>query len=251
MDKKNNVILDLNPLTSISMIVFLSLTSALFGIKYVMVILILLIFIAMLAGVLSDYMKTWIKTIVFLSLIVFVLQALLIPGEIEAYNLFGISIKQEALDRAIPICSRILGIASPIVLATKIIDSNMLAVALEQKGISTTATYVVLSALNMIPQMGKKMNTIMDAQRSRGIETEGNVIIRAKAFLPVIGAMILNSIVGVEEKAITLEARGFSSTCNKTRLYKIKNTRSDIILMRLFEILCVLAIIWRIILWVL
>lgn len=251
MDKKNNVILNLNPITSLSMIAFFSLSGALFNIKYVAIILVVLLVTAGIAGVLKAYTKMWLKTIVLLTVIVFLLQSLLLPGETIAYTIFGLKIKQEALNVAIPICSRILGIGSPLVLMTKIIDFNRLATALEQKGVSATATYVILSALNMIPQMGKRMHDILDAQKCRGIETEGNVLVRAKAFFPVIGPMILTSILGVEERAITLDSRGFSSKRPKTRLMSVADTSKDKLIRNVFWGLCAAAVIWRIVLWVL
>ena len=50
-------------------------------------------------------------------------------------------------------------------------------------GFSPRFGYIVTSVFQIIPQMMGTMNTIMDAQRSRGLETEGNLRTRAKAFL--------------------------------------------------------------------
>ena len=44
------------------------------------------------------------------------------------------------------------------------------------------------------------------------------MIVRAKAFFPSVGPLILNSLVSAEERAITLEARAFSVPCKKTTL---------------------------------
>ena len=55
---------------------------------------------------------------------------------------------------------------------------------LEKRGFSPRFGYIVTSVFQIIPQMMGTMNTIMDAQRSRGLETEGNLRTRGKAFLP-------------------------------------------------------------------
>lgn len=55
------------------------------------------------------------------------------------------------------------------------------------------------------------MNTIMDAQRSRGLETEGNLITRAKSFLPLISPVVMSSLINTRERAIALEIRGFEA----------------------------------------
>ena len=57
---------------------------------------------------------------------------------------------------------------------------------LEQAGFSPRFGYMISSVFQIIPQMMGTMNTIMDAQRSRGMETEGSLFVRAKAFIPLI-----------------------------------------------------------------
>ena len=46
---------------------------------------------------------------------------------------------------------------------------------------SPSATYVLVSTTNIIPQMSKKMNAILEAQKSRGIETDSNIIVKGEA----------------------------------------------------------------------
>ena len=57
---------------------------------------------------------------------------------------------------------------------------------LEQIGFPPRFGYMISSVFQIIPQMMGTMNTIMDAQRSRGMEMEGNLFVRAKAFIPLI-----------------------------------------------------------------
>ena len=64
------------------------------------------------------------------------------------------------------------------------------------------------------------MNTIMDAQRSRGLETDGNLITRAKSFLPLISPVVMSSLINTRERAIALEIRGFEAGQKKTYLRK-------------------------------
>ena len=56
---------------------------------------------------------------------------------------------------------------------------------LERKGFSPRFGYIINSVFQIIPQMMGTMHTITDAQRSRGMETEGNLLVRIKAFLPL------------------------------------------------------------------
>jgi len=68
----------------------------------------------------------------------------------------------------------------------------------------------------------KNMETIMESQKARGIETEGGIVIRVKAFFPILGPLILGAISGTEEKSIAMDARAFSAKCQHTFLRELK-----------------------------
>ena len=61
---------------------------------------------------------------------------------------------------------------------------------LEKRGFSRRMVYIITSVFQIVPQMTGTMNTITDAQRSRGLETEGSLLTRAKAFLPLISPVV-------------------------------------------------------------
>ena len=90
----------------------------------------------------------------------------------------------------------------------------------------------------------------MNAQKARGVETEGSLLVRAKVFIPTIIPLVLSSITGTEERALTLEARGFSSNTVHTHLYDIHASKQDKLVNMIITILLVLVIIGRIILWI-
>lgn len=61
-----------------------------------------------------------------------------------------------------------------------------------------------------------------ECSKARGVETEGSIWVRAKVFVPTIVPLVLSSIQGTEERALTLEARGFSVETPSTHLYDIE-----------------------------
>jgi len=69
--------------------------------------------------------------------------------------------------------------------------------------------YVVQSALQVIPQTLDMAGRIQDAQRARGLETEGSLPSRARAYLPLMLPLVLSSLVATQERAMSLEVRGF------------------------------------------
>lgn len=78
-----------------------------------------------------------------------------------------------------------------------------------QRGLSPRMGYVLQSALQIIPQTLEMAGRIQDAQRARGLETEGSLPRRARAYLPLMLPLVLSSLVATQERAMALEVRGF------------------------------------------
>lgn len=119
---------------------------------------------------------------------------------------------------------------------------------LERIGFSPKIGYVVSSVFQIVPQMSGTMNTIMDAQRSRGLETEGSLLTRAKSFLPLISPVVMSSLINTRERAIALEIRGFEAGQKKTYLREDKMKNSDRIWCLILLLLIIVAIVIRILL---
>ena len=130
-----------------------------------------------------------------------------------------------------------------VILTTK---PDELVEALIRKGMSPKIGYIFLSVLQIIPQMRATMGKITDAQRSRGMETEGSLWIRIKAFFPLIGPVVLNSLNDTRERAIALEIRGFSAKRKKTFLNEAKVYPYPQLIKVILVGVFVLAIGWRI-----
>lgn len=249
-EKRKNRMMALNPITKLYLMILLAIVSVLFDWKWAVGTVAVTIVFAKAAGKLSEFLRMWLKTIVLVSAFVFCMQALFLPGTDIWWRFWIFSVKGEGVRRAISLCSRILGAGTAIVLGIRLIDVDDLVISLEHRGVSPAATYVIRSTVNIIPQMNKKMIAIMDAQRSRGVETESNLWVRAKAFFPTVGPLILNSIVSTEERAITLEARAFSAKVPKTRLRQVADGLADRRLRTVFVCLLVLAAAGRVVLWI-
>ena len=250
MSERQKGVKALNPLTILYLVIALAVVSAIFDYRVTLATVVVMIVIAASAGEGVSFIKLWLKSIVLICVICFVLQSLFIPGEEVLGEFWVLQIKMESVQKAIVLCSRIMGIGSAILLGGKLIDIKKLMVMLEKRGMSPSATYVLVSTTNIIPQMSKKMNAILEAQKSRGIETDSNIIVRAKAFFPSVGPLILNSLVSAEERAITLEARAFSVPCKKTTLKVVEDAQTDRIIRGLMIAAVVLAIGGKIVLWI-
>ena len=97
------------------------------------------------------------------------------------------------------------------------------------------------------PKIGYVISSVLDAQRSRGLETEGNLITRAKSFLPLISPVVMSSLINTRERAIALEIRGFEAGQKKTYLREGKMKTSDRMLCLVMAVVIAGAIVVRIV----
>lgn len=197
---------------------------------------------------LKIYSKRIFLSLFWLFTAIFIIQSLFIPAG-EVWLKFGfISVYKEGVMKAIGLTSKLTAIVSALTMLTLITPVKDFTLALEKKGLNPKAAFILMLTLQTIPEMKKRADVIMDSQKARGIETEGNVFVRAKALIPIFIPLVLSSIANTEERAITLEARGFSVGEKRTILYDIEETKNDKIMKVILAIFIVLSIVWRV-LW--
>lgn len=114
----------------------------------------------------------------------------------------------------------------------------------EKNGFSPKFGYIITSVFQILPQMMTTKDTILDAQKSRGMETEGKLSVRIKAFIPLIAPVVTSSLINTRERAIALEVRGFGRKNQKTFMYDHPKSVADkvsylvMILGIVFSIVC-------------
>ena len=205
--------------------------------------------VAYLYEKLGIYLKRVFFSLFFLTLIIFAVQGLMIPSN-DIMAKFGfITVYKTGIITAVRLTSKIAALVSTITMLTLISKAKEFTVALEKKGLNPKAAFILLLSLQMIPEMKKQSDIIMDSQKARGVEMEGNVFVRFKALIPIFIPMVLSSIISTEERAITLESRGFSIGEKRTILHDIEETKNDKIMKIMLAIFIVLCIVWRV-LWV-
>jgi len=121
--------------------------------------------------------------------------------------------------------------------------------ALLQRGLSPRMGYVLLSALQIIPQTLEMADRIQEAQRARGLETEGSLPRRARAYLPLMLPLVLSSLVATQERAMALEVRGFGRPVKRVSRYEFSDSISQRLLRWLFLLAVPVAIVLRVLGW--
>ncbi len=247
---ENNKIVSLYPLTKLYMaIVGVIISIMMPGIMSKVLCFIAVNVLAAFSGVWPLFFKRVKNSIGILFLILIVIQTLFYPGEKVICSFWIFSLKMDGLMFALNLGFILLSVGGFLIWFFAITQEKDLVLALEKQGMSPKASYVVLSTLQMVPVLKKKSQTIMHAQQARGVETEGNLIVRAKVFIPTIIPLVLSSIASTEERALTLEARGFSSTIKATHLYDIEKKPEDKTATAIITLILVAAVAGRIALW--
>lgn len=197
-------------------------------------------------GRFKSYAKKIIITLFLLLLMIFLLKILLDNSDSRIYVDLGyLTIREQGILDGLLQTKVLVAMGSTLMLFFETTDMEDFMISLQKLHVSHVASYIILSTMQMIPEMINKSEVIMQAQQARGIETKGNPIIRAKAFFPSLGPLIISSVTDIEERSITLEVRGFSSTNKKTTLKLLTVKRSDIAIMLTSSVVFVFLIVWR------
>jgi energy-coupling factor transport system permease protein len=96
--------------------------------------------------------------------------------------------------------------------------------AISQAGLPQSLTYLIGSPMLLLPIMRTRIATIQDAQRSRGLDSEGSVLKRFLSLFPLAAPVVLGSLVEIEQRSIALETRGFSTPGPKTSFRTVSDT---------------------------
>jgi len=198
--------------------------------------------------ILSPFIRTIARILLPLAIILFIIHGVFNPAHPTVLFQVGIfSVKQEGIAFAYLVTSRIASMLGASLLLLFTTTPNLLMSALTERGLPSALAYIVVSVLQIIPVMQARAQTIIDAQRSRGLETEGSLARRVQAIVPLVAPLVLGSLIDVEERAMVLESRAFRVKRRKTSLIEIIDTpieRAVRIGLIVIAILCIGARVW-------
>jgi energy-coupling factor transport system permease protein len=228
--KRDSPIHRLNPMTKVVLALAIVLTAFLSPWYWgpAVIFCITIIPLLQIAKVSREYRSFFFKVILPTVSILFTMQAVFLPGESRIiYQFLGLEVTELSIQLAFRNASRILTMVSSFTLLLLTTHPSELMSDLTRRGLPGQFAYVIISSLQIIPQMQSKAQTIISAQRSRGLDTQSSFLKRVGAIVPLVGPLVFGSLVEVEERAIAIEARGFTSTHVKTSLHEIPDTNFD------------------------
>src|SRR5258706_12935219 len=194
--KRDSPIHNLNPFTKLTLVISFILI-AFFSIWYwTSVFLILfIVFLSQVARVFREYVGIAARMLLPIAGFLFVMQSFFLPGgKTELWNLGIFSLKAENIQMAFLNATRIFMLVSAFLLFLLTTHTSELMGDLTRRGIPPQIAYVVVSTLQILPQMQAKAQTIIAAQRSRGLDTQSTFLKRVGALVPLVGPLVFGSL---------------------------------------------------------
>lgn len=105
---------------------------------------------------------------------------------------------------------------------------DLLGLALEQSHVPYEFCFAFTTAVRFVPVLAEEAQTIMDAQKSRGLEMEkGNFLKRIRNYIPILIPLIVSAIRRSLELAEAMESRAWGASKKRTNLYMLKLRKYD------------------------
>jgi len=206
----------------------------------------LVLLLALLGGVAPSLLRTLAIVLLPILFSLFLIQGILFPPTKTMPLALGpITLWLDGLIFGFTIGTRLLALASVVLLVIQVTHPADLVFALTERGLPNSIGYILLVSLQLVPDMSARATAILETQRSRGLETRG-LLRRARALPALIGPLVVGALVDVEERAMALETRAYSRIGPKTSLRQLIDTRPQQIARWLALLIIIALIAWRI-----
>lgn len=208
---KNTIIEKMNPNTKLLAIFSSGISTLLFPSPTLgFGVIVFLFVVAGFAKMLREFSKVMLGFGIPITIMLLFIQGLYSPKNKTILADFGFAqLGLEGVLYALKIVVTLLVFLGSFFLMNKTTYSGNLVAALTKLGLPGKAGYLVLASLNVVPQMQRRMAVIRQAQEARGVETQGGLLNRFKAYLPLLGPVVMSSLIDTQERGMTLETRGF------------------------------------------
>ena len=118
-----------------------------------------------------------------------------------------------------------------------------LGLALEQSRMPYEFAFAFTTAVRFVPVLAEEAQTIMDAQKARGLELEkGNILKRIRNYIPILIPLIVSAIRRSLELAEAMESRAWGAAKKRTNLYLLRLHKGDCILLGITALVLIIII---------
>jgi energy-coupling factor transport system permease protein len=236
-----------HPLTKLAITFFLISVTSLLPWPYTpLIVCLTVLLLSSIGGVTRRLFRAALLFLLPVAFSLFLIQGILFPPiKLTPLALGPVTLWREGLVFALVTCIRILALISSVMLLIQTTHPADLAFALTERGLPNSIGYILLVALQLVPDMSARATAILETQQSRGLETKGRLR-RLRALPSLVGPLVVGALVDVEERAMALESRAYTATGPKTSLRQLIDSDGQR-LARLILLIAILGlIIWRV-----
>ena len=179
----------------------------------------------LLAGVQKEWLRS-LRGAIFLALFIFFINIA------TKFFFSGYVLTAADLENAAAMTLRFIVLVEAFSVFFLTTSPDHLGLALEQTHVPYEFAFAFTTAVRFVPVLAEEAQTIMDAQKARGLELEkGGFLKRIRNYVPVLIPLIVSAIRRSLELAEAMESRAWGATKKRTNLYALKLHRSDFALL--------------------
>jgi len=203
-------------------------------------VLIILFFAQIPIVLVARVQREWIRSMkgaAFLATIIFV------TNIVFSYIYGGYQLTPLLIENAVALTLRFVVLVESFSLFFLTTSPDHLGLALEQSHIPYEFCFAFTTAVRFVPVLAEEAQTIMDAQKARGLELEkGNFLKRIRNYIPILIPLIVSAIRRSLELAEAMESRAWGAIKRRTNLYELKVRKGDYILIALTVTVLIIAV---------
>jgi energy-coupling factor transport system permease protein len=178
----------------------------------------------LLAGVKREWIRSM-RGAAFLATVIFLTNFLFM------FINAGYRVTANNLESAVALTMRFLVLVESFSVFFLTTSPDHLGLALEQTRMPYEFVFAFTTAVRFVPVLAEEAQTIMDAQKSRGLELEkGNFLKRIRNYIPILIPLIVSAIRRSLELAEAMESRAWGAIKKRTNLYRLEMHKGDIVL---------------------
>ncbi|KON29581.1 hypothetical protein AC482_06085 [miscellaneous Crenarchaeota group-15 archaeon DG-45] len=164
--------------------------------------------------------REWAKTLrggLFFAVVIFA------TNIISFYFFRGRQLTSEMVEFALTLTIRFIALITSFSIFFLTTSPDELSLALDKARVPYEFNFAFITAIRFVPVIADEAQSIMDAQRSRGLELDkGSFLSRIRKYIPILLPLIINSIRRSLELAEAMESRAFGASRRRTSLYELR-----------------------------
>jgi energy-coupling factor transport system permease protein len=184
--------------------------------------------------------KQWVRSLrgaAFLATFIFIINIL------TTYFFNDLTLTLTNVESALAMTTRFIVLVESFSIFFLTTSPDHLGLALEQSRMQYEFAFAFTTAVRFVPVLAEEAQTIMDAQKARGLELEkGNLLKRIRNYIPILIPLIVSAIRRSMELAEAMESRAWGATKKRTNLYLLKLHKGDYILISMTILLLFITI---------